>query len=105
MPHYKDGTPAKVGDIVKFTEYDGTEKVGALAYINAKAETCNATIKTVTLQPVMADQPCVSLKDCELVYRAPGVVEVPIPDPPAEGVSIEREPVFSPLTPQKSILR
>jgi hypothetical protein len=51
LPHYKDGTPAKPGDIIRGTGYnikdeDGQlqEIVGVLLAVNPNTDVCNVTI-------------------------------------------------------------
>lgn len=50
MPHYKDGTEAKVGDIVKGTGYNVKDKDGSPRVIHGKviqvtkAESCNLAV-------------------------------------------------------------
>jgi hypothetical protein len=45
MPHYKDGTPAAIGDIVKGKQYDsGPEVRGVVVGISPSSDTCNMRI-------------------------------------------------------------
>jgi hypothetical protein len=46
MPHYKDGSPAREGDIVKGIPYNtnGKEVVGVIIAINPEIETCNCQV-------------------------------------------------------------
>lgn len=46
MPHYKDGTLAKDGDVVKGIPYNtlGKEVVGIIMNINPGEETCNCLV-------------------------------------------------------------
>jgi len=55
MPHYKDGTEAKVGDLIKGTGYnikDDSGKpaviVGTLIQITPKTDSCNLVILTTS---------------------------------------------------------
>ena len=44
MPHYKDGTPAKCGDlIVRVNDYDNSQTLAIVTSINENASSCNAT--------------------------------------------------------------
>lgn len=66
MPHYKDGTPAQVGDVVKGKGYNLRDKdkqlatiVGRVLQITPDASTCNiqvAVLMTDDLPPCF-DQP------------------------------------------------
>jgi hypothetical protein len=45
MPHYADGTLAKVGDVVLGTSYNkGGVFVGVIKKITSEGETCNAVV-------------------------------------------------------------
>ncbi len=46
MPHYKDGTPAIEGDIVRGIPYNtnGKEIIGVIVAINPGADTCNCQV-------------------------------------------------------------
>jgi hypothetical protein len=45
MPHYKDGTPAKEGDVVKGKPYNTSHEVtGIIFNINPGEETCNCMV-------------------------------------------------------------
>lgn len=83
--HYKDGTRAKVGDIVRgptcMTKYDVT---GVVSCLMPSSDSCNATIYFATrssrqnfaggeggLAFPMLSPATVSCKDMELVDRAP----------------------------------
>lgn len=52
MPHYKDGSEAKVGDLVKGLSYDGTEIRGEVVDIFPGCDTCNMSIVTTNVVPV-----------------------------------------------------
>jgi hypothetical protein len=69
MPHYKDGTEAKVGDLIKGTGYnikDASGKpaiiVGALARITPDSDSCNLIILTTVAQRLDKD-------DASFAYR------------------------------------
>lgn len=47
MPHYKDGTEAKVGDFAKGEQY-GKEVRGQVVNVSPGSDTCNMTIASVT---------------------------------------------------------
>lgn len=48
MPHYKDGTKAKIGDIVKGRGYNiKHEIIGAVVGVKEYAESCNLTVQCV----------------------------------------------------------
>jgi len=56
MPHYKDGTPAKVGDVVRGKGYnvkgpDGQLKeiTGVVVHINPGSESCNLQVEFVEI--------------------------------------------------------
>lgn len=53
MPHYKDGTLAKEGDIVRGIPYNtqGKEVVGVIFDINPAEETCNCKVAFVEVKP------------------------------------------------------
>lgn len=46
MPHYRDGTPAKHGDLVIHTDAHGfgTEKVGVVTEVTPGSDSCNAQV-------------------------------------------------------------
>jgi hypothetical protein len=45
MPHYKDGTPVELGDIVKGTGYYVKhEIIGVVLSVNPKTEQCNLSV-------------------------------------------------------------
>lgn len=47
MPHYKDGTPAQIGDIVKGTVYNegrGQPVVGTMVSITPGTDSCNCSV-------------------------------------------------------------
>lgn len=54
MPHYKDGTPAEIGDHVKGVPYNngGKEIVGTLVQITEGTDACNCIVAFV--KPVAA---------------------------------------------------
>ncbi|HXM32264.1 MAG TPA: hypothetical protein VN921_01330 [Chthoniobacterales bacterium] len=76
MPHYKDGSPAKVGDLVHvIPPYAGTTRtLGILISINPGTETCNGGVLALARKfsaespwyPAMAVAypDCVTLKEC-----------------------------------------
>lgn len=49
MPHYKDGTPAEIGDLVKGVPYNthGKAVVGTLVQITEGTESCNCIVAFV----------------------------------------------------------
>lgn len=48
MPHYKDGTDAKVGDVVRGTTFNKKgEVLGILVSITPGTDTCNATVNAL----------------------------------------------------------
>lgn len=49
MPHDKHGTEIAAGDGVVFAGWDGKHKVGVIAAVSPRAETCNVTIATPML--------------------------------------------------------
>lgn len=57
MPHYRDGTPARAGDIVKGVPYNtgGREVVGVLTYFNPGASACNCRVAFVDEVPFTSD--------------------------------------------------
>ena len=64
MPHYKDGTEAKVGDLIKGTGYNikdangkPTVIVGTLARITPDSDSCNLIILTTVAQRLDKDDP------------------------------------------------
>lgn len=69
MPHYKDGTEAKVGDLIKGTGYNIKDKsgklaviVGTLARITPNSENCNLIILTTVAAPLDRDDPAFAYK-------------------------------------------
>jgi len=63
MPHYKDGTPAYVGDLVKGTGYnvkgaDGKPAVlvGRLLDVTSGASSCNIKLAHVLVEPILPSQ-------------------------------------------------
>ena len=49
MPHYKDGTEAKIGDVVKGRGYNVKHEItGVLVGITPGSETCNVKVLTMT---------------------------------------------------------
>lgn len=53
--HYKDGTEAKVGDLVKGTTYNtpkGSVQVGVMLGITAGSSACNCRVGIVQVRPV-----------------------------------------------------
>lgn len=77
MPHYLDGTPAKNGDLVVFTEsHDGgSEKAGVLMSITPGSDTCNGTLQLVAQRqkgtdhwtPISSLGQYCTLKECRKV--------------------------------------
>lgn len=57
MPHYKDGSEAKVGDQVVGTLYNsGSEpKAGVIISITPGAESCNAMVQFTEALPIAAE--------------------------------------------------
>lgn len=47
MPHYKDGTPAKVGDVVKGKGYNVKHEIVGILVKLTPGPTCNVTIAYV----------------------------------------------------------
>jgi hypothetical protein len=75
MPHYKDGTIAKHGDLVlSDPPYDGAwQQVGIVMSITPGSESCNAQLIPLAMRQKGAEpwlpmnsgsSPCVTLKDC-----------------------------------------
>jgi hypothetical protein len=69
MPHYKDGTEAKVGDLIKGTGYnikDASGKlaviVGTLARITPNSDACNLVILTTVAQRLEKEDPSLTYK-------------------------------------------
>jgi len=77
MPHYKDGSKAKVGDIVAATHYSG-KSLGVVVNIQPSAESCNlqlARIATIhgsgaekVVIPRSAESDTQTAGDCEKVF-------------------------------------
>jgi hypothetical protein len=44
--HYKDGTPVKIGDLVRGEDYNGRALVGEVIATYAGAQTCNIVVAT-----------------------------------------------------------
>jgi hypothetical protein len=54
MPHYKSGTAAAIGDIVKGRGYNiPHEIIGKVTAINQDSDTCNLTIACVTKESMV----------------------------------------------------
>ena len=54
MPHYKNGTPAGVGDIVKGKGYNVPhEIIGKVLEVSEKSDTCNLTVACVTRESMI----------------------------------------------------
>jgi hypothetical protein len=72
MPHYKDGTPAEIGDYVKGVPYNtkGKEVVGTLIQITEGTDSCNCIVAFV--DPVVLDVPV------EHLYKLPNSMLGPI---------------------------
>ena len=90
MPHYKDGTPAKHGDlVVRFQDYDNSQTLGIITSINETATSCNAS--AITLAAKQGDNPwfpagpgpqwTFTLSEC-LKVDAVKVADPPPPPPP-----------------------
>ena len=69
MPHFKDGTEAKVGDLIKGTGYnikDASGKlaviVGTLARITPNSDTCNLVILTTIAEKLEKEIPVFATK-------------------------------------------
>jgi len=78
--HYKDGSEAKVGDVVKFPRWKSGGNVpdaGTLTHITPGSQSCNGQVYRVrfhypepTEQPLVDTQNhCVTLGECELLFR------------------------------------
>lgn len=85
MPHYKDGTEAKYGDIAKGKDWNGEELKGFVVGISPGSDFCNLTLAAPSLSlpakvedgkvvPCPTNQPNVTLrtqtmnaKDCEKI--------------------------------------
>lgn len=65
MPHYKDGTEAKVGDLVKGFGYNVKhEIVGKVVQLTANSETCNIAVAHVGKDsPVMFNHEIEKVRD------------------------------------------
>lgn len=61
MPHYKDGTPAEIGDNVKGIPYNtkGKEVVGTLIQITEDSQSCNCIVAFV--EPFAVDAPAATV--------------------------------------------
>lgn len=44
MPHYKDGTPAQIGDIVTGPGYNGSTLIGPVCSISPNIDSCNMSL-------------------------------------------------------------
>lgn len=66
--HYKDGTPAKVGDYVKGPGYGAKAIVGQVQSVTPGSASCNASVAHTVMQPVV-NFAAVTLGDFELVHR------------------------------------
>ncbi|HEV8642154.1 MAG TPA: hypothetical protein VGV13_13725 [Methylomirabilota bacterium] len=54
MPHYRDGTEANVGDVVRGRGYNiGHEIIGKVLSITPGAETCNLSIACIAAPSVI----------------------------------------------------
>ena len=52
MPHYADGTPAEVGDLVRGKTYNyATEVVGTVIHISPGTEQCNCQVAFCDVRP------------------------------------------------------
>src|SRR4051794_29305111 len=49
MPHYADGTPAKIGDVVKGPREKNTTLVGVVHTVQANSESCNMQVSNALL--------------------------------------------------------
>jgi len=72
--HYKDGTPAAIGDVVKGKPYNTpNEVVGTMVYIKAGLETCNcrvAFLELVEVINVLDHQQLIAIKGADGISRA-----------------------------------
>ena len=91
MPHYKDGTPAKHGDlVVRFQGYDNTQTLGIITSINQVDEA-----SVIILAAKQGDNPwfpagpgpqwTFTLSEC-LKVDAVKIADPPPPPPPPEPV-------------------
>ena len=99
--HYKDGTPAKLGDLIiqKDAHYFGTEKIGIVTEIQS-SETCNAQVHVLAKRqngsevwfPVLMSNPwSMTLSEC--VRAGPEIsaaVAEPVTRRPAEKSLLHR---------------
>ncbi len=54
MPHYRDGTEAKVGDLVRGVSYNREKRqiVGTIIQITPGVETCNCMVAFASIKPL-----------------------------------------------------
>jgi hypothetical protein len=66
MPHYKDGTPAEIGDFVKGVPYNngGKEIVGTMVQITEGTESCNCIVAFV--DPAATSLPIYELQQANI---------------------------------------
>ena len=72
MPHYRDGTPTQVGDVVKGTGYnlknpDGTKRefVGQVVGVVPGSEACNIQVAYIETAPLTVAPPGYFFKQAE----------------------------------------
>jgi len=89
MPHYANGTPAKVGDLAVCRPKTGQHSMGIIVSVTPGSTSCNAQLHAVARRwegghwyPVTAVyQDCVTLSECSPLY-----IGEPQPSPPDEGI-------------------
>lgn len=80
MPHYADGTEAKVGDLVKGKPYNTPhEIVGEIVQITPSTDSCNCIVAFIKTIPAIVDLHTIQCKEFDVrlphhVTRAKGGV-------------------------------
>lgn len=78
MPHYKDGTEAKLGDVVKGKGYNIKHEItGVLVGLKPGEKVCNVTIATVTHNAHLNVTLPVVVKDGKVTALENGSLNVP----------------------------
>lgn len=68
MPHYRDGTEAKVGDIVKGKNWDGKTIVGRVETLSPGSTTCNMQVAH-TVPALRVDYTTATVGEYDLLHR------------------------------------
>jgi hypothetical protein len=75
MPHYKDGTPAEVGDFVKGKPYNtGHEIVGTVVQITEGTDSCNCIVAFA--EAALTDLPLAKFYDAG--FSVPAYIRRPV---------------------------